>query len=413
MRRVFVLCMLAVFAAVLLCACGGGREKEEKEPEEMLPGSYECKCYAYPEEDKTKMQVLGEETYVVDEQGRVVHWHATGYSDVLGRETDEYLTYDQLGRVTEIKFKENDEDGKATRVISVSYYGDTTIAAEWSETVNGTIVQSEKNRIEFGGVIVEQTSYDTENGEYTSVAFDPEERKVTIYSYEIGKVEREEYYDENGRLIRSVGVAKGDYGYAENTTTVYHYDPNTGILREDECCDASGNFVGKTYYDELGRVARVRQYLGDDLNYEETVIEWKEDPAIPGQLVRVLTKSRKGSSDSESFYQEIWYRREKITNPYYLYLAAIGGRPDWNLSLENSGYYRDSSYRYIVRRGGVPGHSWDSEFTEDGRLLRKIYSASDGVTEITEYDEHENLVRDISVEGEKTTETSVLEYTYY
>ncbi|MBO6066284.1 MAG: hypothetical protein J6P36_07680 [Lachnospiraceae bacterium] len=409
-----------------------GTEKRAENAAEAL--SYTVTTYRYENGEQILEKV---ETLEADCDGRILHEHTFRAAPLKGENSDEDVvyTYDEEGRlirevhtttqnrpdkttfryeydyesfgglpITKRKINEAEIEVEAEQ----SWYNDAGKMTYYSwSSGDGIITEEHRAYNAMGNLIAAQTTdQDGFHAEYDSSGRVSEQ-------FLQGRMIRRNYFDEEGRLIRSEEIGTdGD----PQSYTVYEYASGPICTKSTTRNAIDGSPFYEKVFDEQGRISRIYWYGGFCTEF----FDWDyEDPMLPGKKVlRCSTYNGRLDAAIEGKDELARDSRYVITPMSEVALEAERRKEDKDPSLQRYGFLKTDAYvlPYITTDGKGHEYGWElngynyvdytmgfedgfwyakAEF-EDGRIKSIFFYnfTSDSIdsNQLWEYDEQERLV---------------------
>lgn len=411
-----------------------GTEKRAENAAEAL--SYTVTTYRYENGEQILEKV---ETLETDCDGRILHEHTFRATPLKGENSDEDVvyTYDEEGRlIKEVHTTNQNRPDKTTFRYEYDYDYESfdglslmvkrkineegkTVEAEGStydkngKMVNYTWTNKELFREErrtynaMGNLIAAQTT--DQDGFYAE--YDPSGGVSEQFLQ--GRMIRRNYFDEEGRLIRSEEIGTdGD----PQSYTVYEYASGPICTKSTTRNAIDGSPFYEKVFDEQGRISRIYWYGGFCTEF----FDWDyEDPMLPGKKVlRCSTYNGRLDAAIEGKDELARDSRYVITPMSEVALEAERRKEDKDPSLQRYAFLKTDAYvlPYVTTDGKGHEYGWElngynyvdytmgfedgfwyarAEF-EDGRIKSIFFDnfTSDSIdsNQLWEYDEQERLV---------------------
>ena len=410
-----------------------GTEKRAENAAEAL--SYTVTTYRYENGEQILEKV---ETLETDCDGRILHEHTFLAAPLKGENSDEDVvyTYDEEGRlIREVHTTNQNRPDKTTfryeydyesfgglpitkRKINEaeieveaeqSWYNDAGKMTYYTWVVSGDGIIKEEHRAynAMGNLIAAQTT--DQDGFYAKY----DSSGGVSEQFLQGRMIRRNYFDEEGRLIRSEEIGTdGD----PQSYTVYEYASGPICTKSTTRNAIDGSPFYEKVFDEQGRISRIYWYGGFCTEF----FDWDyDDPMLPGKKVlRCSTYNGRLDAAIEGKDELARDSRYVITPMSEVALEAERRKEDKDPSLQRYGFLKTDAYvlPYITTDGKGHEYGWElngynyvdytmgfedgfwyakAEF-EDGRIKSIFFDnfTSDSIdsNQLWEYDEQERLV---------------------
>lgn len=351
-KKMLAVLLAAMFAGVILTACGSAPAEETKESEESAEESGESEEEPEPEEvveEEKEPEILTiyvpvkkttlmdgdswiSEEYEYDDHGNQIKNISYLSDGSIGRETETEFEYNDAGKMTQVTQYMIPESGKEKYVCNeYAYeYDEKGILIRSKETsyslyedmpeMNSTMVMKAEfneqgDMIKWNSSIHSEDGSDDINDEYTyEYEYDAEGRVTKQTSYidtEVRDIRIYEY-DTEGRKAKEIYSLPGywkdtrEYEYDENGNRIkYTYDTVYEEGAQDWGLENESFTVETIYeyeYDNAGNVVKWTSYNKE--NPEQKIGECEYD--ANGNVIRQITYDSDGHSDGEEYeYIEI------------------------------------------------------------------------------------------------------------
>ena len=414
-----------------------------EEPTEAPKTASETRSYTAREFEVLgeKRLMVGSRTVKFDEQGRLVS--QTDEDDL--QVTVRTFSYDSLGRidcVTIVVTQLDDTKTKDAKIL-ITYHEDTDIILEETRYDFGELTGSLENAVAFGDVVTSSKWWMKGEEPQTLIEFDPTQRLVISNQYSEGwddtpihvEYKDYDYYDVEGRLIRTdeYTLQESSGEFVKDSWTEYQYFPDSDVCSGFQGYTNYGPF-SRFVYDEEGRLILI-----ENNTVNRTVYEWEDDPfAVDGSRhTEYYYETYKANSQADL---ENVFRRNRIKDADTL-MTYLGDHTYGNSVLiegmtengrivedgehyiltyyskqfpEHSGlYYADECFESVDRRGLSFSDALKTEYDDQGRRVRRVWSNKEGKEIVEEYDEHGNMKRSTLKNEEGETFVTEWDYEYF
>lgn len=416
-----------------------GTEKRAENAAEAL--SYTVTTCRYEDGKRILEKIY---TVEVDESGRLVHEHTYRSAELQGEdaESDEDVvyTYDEQGRLIKEEHTTNRQLPETAKY-RFEYVYDGPMNSSFPVRVVKKKIDETGKKIEEeefwydtndklgvyakyvdGRSVCEERISHNKNGNLTSCITTNQDGFYAEYDYSSGGVSeqflqgrmiRRNYFDEEGRLIRSEEIGTdGDPQYY----TVYEYASGPICTKSTTRNATDGSPLYEKVFDEQGRISRIYWYGGFCTEF----FDWDyEDPMLPGKKVlRCSTYNGRLDAAIEGKDELARDSRYVITPMSEVALEAERRKEDKDPSLQRYAFLKTDAYvlPYVTTDGKGHEYGWElngynyvdytmgfedgfwyarAEF-EDGRIKSIFFDnfTSDSIdsNQLWEYDEQERLV---------------------